>query len=103
MLVYRKRIGALLANPIDKSKYQVTLSSSEMGPFPSLCLEPVNKSRKILSFETWLSCFHVFDGIYTSRFPHEAPALMKYGEVLQDLAFQGFNWKSHGENFCFLR
>ena len=74
-----------------------------MSAFPSLCLEPVSKSRKSLSFETWLSCFHVFDGIYTSRFPHKAPALMKYGEVLQDLAFQGFNWQSYGENFCFLR
>ena len=39
--------GALLANPLVESKYQVTISSSEKGPFPSLCLEPVNKSRKI--------------------------------------------------------
>ena len=92
--------GALLANPLVESKYQVTISSSEKGPFPSLCLEPVNKSRKILSIETWLSCFHVFVGIYTSRFPHEAPALMKYGE---DLAFQGFNWQFYDENFRFLR
>ena len=38
---------ALLANPIVESKYKVTISSSEKGPFPFLCLEPVNKARKI--------------------------------------------------------
>ena len=95
--------GALLTNPIVENRYQVTISSSEKGSFPSLCLEPVNKSKKILSIETWLSCFHVFVGIYTSRFPHEAPALMKYGEVVQDLAFRGFNWHFYDENFRFLR
>ena len=81
--------GALLTNPIVENRYQVAISSSEKGSFPSLCLEPVNKSKKILSIETWLSCFHVFVGIYTSRFPHEAPALMKNGEVVQELAFRG--------------
>ena len=95
--------GVLLTNPMAESQYQVTISSSEKGPFPSLCLEPVNKSRKILSIETWLHCFHIFVGIYTSRFPHEAPALMKYGEVVQDLAFRGFNWQFYDENFHCLR
>ena len=93
--------GVLLTNPIAESKYQVTISSSARGPVPSLCLEPVNKSRKILSIATWLSCFHVFVGMYTSRFPHESPALMKYGEVVQDLAFRGFNWQFYDEIFVF--
>ena len=94
--------GALLTNPIVEHRYQVTISSSEKGSFFSLCLEPVNKSKKILSIETWLSCFHVFVGIYTSRFRHEAPTLMKYEEVVQDLAFRSFNWQFYDENFRFL-
>lgn len=28
---------------------------------------------------------------------------MKYGEVVQDLAARGFNWKFNDENFHFLR
>ena len=30
-----------------------------------------------------------FVGAYTKQFPHEAPALMKYGEIIQDLAGRG--------------
>ena len=37
-------------------------------------------------------------GVYCRKF-HEAPALMKYGEVVQDLA----NWKFYDENFRFMR
>ena len=68
--------GALLSNPVFDSKYQVTVSSSDKGQMPSLCLEPVARAKKNLSIE---SCFHIFVGVYTSKFPHEAPALMKYG------------------------
>lgn len=30
--------------------------------------------------------FHVFVGVYTGRYPSEAPGLMKYGDTIQDLA-----------------
>ena len=30
--------------------------------------------------------------IYTKKFPHEAPDLMKYGEIVRDLAQKGFNY-----------
>lgn len=69
---------------------------------PSSCLEPVARAKKNLLVETWLSCFHIFVGVHTSKFPHEAPVLMKYGEVVQDLAARGFYWKFYDENFRFL-
>ena len=74
-------------------EYQVTISNSDKVNSPSLCLEPVSKAEKHLSIETWLRCFHIFVGVYTSRCPHKAPALMKNGEVAQDLAARGGNWK----------
>ena len=95
--------SALLSNPVFEDRYQVTITNSDKEKIPSLCLEPVSKAKKHLSIETWLSCFHVFVGVYTSRCPHEAPALMKYGEVVQDLAARGGNWKFYDENFRFLR
>ena len=91
--------SALLSNPVFEDRFQVTISNSDK----ELCLEPVAKANKHLSIETWLSCFHIFVGVYTSRCPHEAPALMKYGEVVQDLAARGGNWRFYDENFRFLR
>ena len=95
--------GSLLANLIFEQKYQITVQNTEGGPSPSLCIEPVSKLKRVVSIEAWLSSFHVFVGVYTKRFPHEAPALMKYGEIVQHLAGRGHNWKFYDENFRFLR
>ena len=61
------------------------------------------KPKKITSIEAWSSCFHVFVIVDTKQFPHEAPALMKYGEIIQDLSGKGHNWRFYDENFHFLR
>lgn len=85
--------GSLLANPVYANRYQLAVQNPESGPFPSLYIEPITKAKKITSIESWLNCFHIFVGIYTRRFPHEAPALMKYCDTVQDLAVRGHNWK----------
>ena len=95
--------GSLHTNPTFEQQYHIKVQSTEGGPSPSLCIEPVSRPKKISSIEAWLSSFHVFVGVYTQRFPHEAPALMKYGEIVQDLAGRGHNWKFYDENFRFLR
>ena len=95
--------SALLSNPVFEDKYLVTISNSDKERIPPLCSEPVVKAKKHLSIETWLSCFHSFVRVYTSGYPNEAPALMKYGEVVQDLAARGGNWKFYDDNFRFLR
>ena len=95
--------GTLIANPELVNKYSVTVSNAESGSMPSLCLEPVSKPKKITTIEAWSSCFLIFVGIYTSKYPAEAPALMKYGEIIQDLAARGHNWSYYDQNFRFLR
>ena len=45
----------------------------------------------------------VFVGVYTSQFPSEAPALMKYGEIVQDLVARGHEWHYYDDNFRYLR
>ena len=77
--------------------------SSEAGLPASFCLEPASKTKKILSIEVLLQAFHIFVGLYTQKFPHEAPALMKYGQTIRDLALHGQNWRFYDENFRFLR
>ena len=68
--------GCLLASPVLANWSQLTVQNATSGPLPSLCIEPIAKNKKIISIESWLSSFHIFMGIYTKRFPHEAPALM---------------------------
>ena len=58
-----------------EDKFQITLQPSQEGSSPSLTLEPVNKTKMITSTDVWLQAFHAFVGIFTSQYPHEAPAL----------------------------
>ena len=57
----------------------------------------------VVSFDSWVQTFHVFPGVYTSRFPSDGPGLMKYGSTIQDLAARDLNWRFYDENFRLLR
>ena len=94
--------GSLVSNHTMEGKYQLTIHNPVEGSSPSLALEPVNKTKKIVAIDSWIQAFHVFVGIYTSRYPSEAPGLMKYGATIQDLAARGHNWRFYDENFRFL-
>lgn len=95
--------GTLIANPEIENKYSVTVNNAESGSMLSLCLEPASKPKKITTIDAWSSCFLIFVGVYTSKYPAEAPALMKYGEIIRDLAARGHNWSYYDQNFRFLR
>lgn len=95
--------GSLLVNPTLDGNFQLTIQKSTEGLSPTLALEPLNKPKKISSIDTWLQAFHVFVGVYASRYPDEAPGLMKNGSTIQDLGVRGHNWRFYDENFRFLR
>ena len=63
----------------------------------------VSRLKKIQTIDVWLQVFHIFVGIYTQKYPHEAPALMKYWHTIQDLATRRQNWRFYDENFRYLR
>ena len=84
-------------------RFQLSFKNLEGSNGPSICLEPVSRSHKNFNFNQWLQAFHVYVGVYTRRFPGEPPSLMKYCEIVQDLASRGFSWKFYDENFRFLR
>lgn len=67
-----------------------------------LILEPKHKPRHINTTDQWTSAFHAFVGVYTSRFQSHVPALMKYGEIVQDLSARGGDWCYYDENFRYL-
>ncbi len=94
--------GFLLGNP-GSEKDQFAIQNSDSGLPASFCLEPVSRSRKITTIEAWHKAFLIFVGIYTQKYPLEAPALMKYGQNIRHLAACSQNWHFYDENFQYLR
>ncbi|PFX16043.1 hypothetical protein AWC38_SpisGene19710 [Stylophora pistillata] len=84
-------LSLLLINPV-VDKYQLTVKNTFQDSSPDIFIEPASKSRKQLWIETWISCFHIYVGVYCRRYPSEAPVLMKSGKVVQDLVARGHNW-----------
>jgi hypothetical protein len=93
--------GSLLSNPVMDNKFQLSVTPSSDGLASSLSLDPVTKPQKVTSISMWMSAFRIFVGVYTQKYPHESPALMKYGDIVQDLADRGHNWRFYDENFRF--
>ena len=81
--------GVLLSNPIFENKLKIVVQTVDSSGAPSLYLESASKQCKIFTIDQWSSCFLVFVGVYTSKFPSKAPSLMKYGKIIRDPAAQG--------------
>jgi hypothetical protein len=94
--------GSLLNPYVGETRYQLSLAQSESS-VPTLSLEPSSKIKPIYSIDAWTSAFEIFVGVYTSKFPQEAPDLMKYAEVVRDLAARGANWRFYDTQFRSLR
>lgn len=95
--------GVLISNHIQAdNKYHISIVNGK-GDQPSLCLEPSNKPKKKVNIEDWRSAFRIFVAVYTRKYTTEAPALMKYGDLIQDLASRSHNWRFYDENFRILR
>ena len=95
--------GSLHVNPLFENKYQVTFQNPQGGLKPSLSLEFVAKAKRINALEVWDKAFRILVGVFTQKYPLEAPHLMKYSEIIHDLAVRGQNWRIYDENFRFLR
>lgn len=50
-----------------------------------------------------MSAFRIFVAVYTQTYPTEAPALIKYSDLIQDLASRGHNCEYCDENFRVIR
>ena len=97
--------GLLVNNKKDHDGYHLCLSNdmaSSTDP-PLITLEPRQKSKHINSIEMWVTDFQIFVVVYIQKYPIEAPLLMKYSEIIRDLAARGYNWIYYDENFRYLR
>ena len=91
---------ALLSISPNNDKYSLSLKpSTSASNQTQLTLEPVQPSKKIHSFNQWLSAFNTFVAIYSERFLNEAPKLMKYCEIIRDISINQVTGPSTMNNF----
>lgn len=96
--------GALLASGPPNERLSLSLTQGTSSPSqPLLTLEPVQSSKKVQSISQWVTAFNTFVAIYVERAPQDAPKLMKYCEVVRDIAFKSGEWLFYDEQFRFLR
>ena len=93
--------GSLLTVSPDESKYRISVTDDH--DHPSLCLEHVKTKRRSLTIDQWLTAFNVFVAVYTIKTPSAISSLMKYCEVVRDIAAKQGNWRYYDEQFRFLR
>lgn len=93
--------GSLLTVSPEETKYRLSVANDNDNP--SLCFEHVKPKRKSLTIDQWLTAFNVFVAVYTVKAPHSISCLMKYCEVVRDIAAKQGNWRYYDEQFRFLR
>ena len=77
----------------NKGKYPLSMAPSEGSSSRSqITLEPLQNAKRIQCFQQWVSAFNIFVSVYSEKFTAETPRLMKYCEVVRDLAQEGGDW-----------
>ena len=87
---------ARLLHPSREDNYVLAITAS--GENPTLTFKP-QKEEKIHTIERWTRAFQVFMSVYTLKHPQEAPHMLKYCDVVRELAAKGFSWYFYDENF----
>ena len=65
----------LLINPrVGDTRYQRSINQND-NAVPTLSLEPSSRIKPINTTDLWTSAFQIFVGVYTCKFPQEAPLL----------------------------
>ena len=77
-------LGALLSPSPNDTKYAVPISHDSSQP--RLCLEPATKIPRISTIQQWVSAFNSFIAVYTQKYSSSAADLLKYVEVVRDIA-----------------
>ena len=96
--------GCLLSLTPSIERYSLSLApSGTSSPQPQLNLEPVHAPKNIHSLNQWLTAFNTFVAIYVEKYPSDAPQLMKYCEVVREIAFKPGDWLFYDEHFRYIR
>ena len=67
---------------------------------PQITLEPLHNAKRI---QQWFSAFNIFVSVCSQKFTAETPRLVKYCEVVRDLAQKLGDWIWYDKQFRYLR
>ena len=95
--------GILLSSGAGDTRYHLSLTSPHGLALPTLSIEPSQKPKAVPNIDAWTWAFQIFVGVYAAKFPIDAPALMKYSEVVRDLAARGADRRFYDTQFRLLR
>lgn len=95
--------GLLLLTNHEDPRYSVSVSSEQDLGHAKLCLEPVRKPKRIATFNQWSTAFNTFAAVYSIKYPSLAPTLLKFCDVLKDLANRSAYWRWYDEQFRYFR
>ena len=76
--------------------------SLEISHNSKISLVPNTQTKKIINIEQWTTAFLRFAAIYGLKFPKEMSKLMKYAEIVRDLANRkpGLSWLMYDIQFA---
>ena len=97
--------GALLSSfPNNERKCSLSMAPAEgSSSRPKITLERLQNAKRIQSIQQWVSAFDMFVCVYSEKFTAATPRLMKYCEVVRDLAQEAGDWIWYDEQFRYLR
>jgi len=86
------------------TQYGIQLVTNQSGT-QSLKFTPTTDAHPITNIDKWATAHNTFSYIFIQKFPHAAPALLKYAEIIRDLArrFGPAAFQFYDENFRALR
>ena len=100
MSILTWEFSVLSSNPED-TKYTVFMTNDSLHP--RLSLEPTSKILRISTIHQWVSAFNSFIVFFTEKKAAATAGLLKYAEVIRDIASKGGYWRYYDEQFCYLR
>ncbi|XP_052809378.1 uncharacterized protein LOC128237837 [Mya arenaria] len=77
-------IASLL--PASTNQHQSPTFSLHVDNQSSISISPSHEAKKIATIESWTSAFIRFIAVYSHRYPLETSQLMKYMEIVRDIA-----------------
>ena len=92
--------GSLL-DPSSASLNKILLQRTDKGE-NTLCVVPSN-NKLPKNINEWISAFCIFSSVYTNKFPGDNAKLLKYGQVVRQIAAEGGNFNLYDVNFRKLR
>lgn len=92
-------LGSLLPKIESKSRSKplVVENLGTFGKSPQLAVE--DNSKEIKSMDQWVSAFTIFMAIYCEKFKDAAPALLKYMNIVRDIAKRKGDWLEYDIEF----